>query len=128
MPWEPPHADSLTANVAAAVNPELTYIRVEQHGKANDELTENLITSLSSHQVMVTQRFIGGVGGSGRRLEPELPLHHVAYLLLGGVAASDDGLLDLPRRVLGDRHVERRPRLETRRAARLDVLRAIASD
>src|SRR3989442_9180596 len=58
-------------------------------------------------------------GICGRRAgKPEQPLHHFLHLFLFGVAVADHRLLDLERRVLGDRQT-RVHRGADRRAARL---------
>src|SRR5690606_25826167 len=48
---------------------------------------------------------VGRIGGGRRVLETELALHHERDLILRGVPVADHGLLDLPRRVLGDRQL-----------------------
>src|SRR5512140_2712832 len=48
---------------------------------------------------------IGRVRRPGQRAQPEELLHHELHLLLGGAARTDDGVLDLRRRVLRDRDV-----------------------
>ena len=60
---------------------------------------------------------VGGVG-AGHAGEVEQPHHHLLHLFLGRAAVTDHGLLQLQRRIFGDRHATRHQSTD-RRAARL---------